>query len=99
MLKDNRDSSILSALMMDEKSSKEMVNHPEHYMSETGIEVIDVIEAFTFDLSGIAATDTGNVIKYVCRWNSKDGIRDLEKAQWYLNHLITHLRKLEEENK
>ena len=76
-----------------------MVSHPTHYQSETGLEVIDVIEAFTFDLKGIEATDTGNVLKYMCRWSRKNRLQDLEKAQWYLTHLIEHVRKLEEENK
>lgn len=65
---------------------------------ETGLEVIDVIEAFTFDLKGIEATDTGNIIKYACRWKQKNGIQDLEKIMWYTQHLIDHLRKLEKEN-
>ena len=69
------------------------VNHPPHYQSDAGLEVINVIEAFTDGLNGIEACDTGNVIKYICRWKSKNGIQDLEKARWYLNHLITHLRK------
>lgn len=76
-----------------------MVAHPPHYQSETGLEVIDVIEAFTFDLKGIEATDTGNIIKYICRWKHKNGLQDLEKAKWYLEHLIAHVEKLEEENK
>ena len=76
----------------------DMVSHPPHYQSETGLEVIDVIEAFTADLKGIEATDTGNVIKYICRWNSKNGVEDLEKAQWYLNHLINHIKNKEKEN-
>ena len=75
-----------------------MVSHPSHYQSETGLEVIDVIEAFNFNLKGIAATDTGNILKYICRWNAKNGLQDLEKAQWYLTHLIEHVRKLKEEN-
>ena len=74
----------------------DMVNHPPHYQSETGLEVIDVIEAFTFDLKGIEATDTGNVLKYMCRWKGKNGLQDLEKAKWYLEHLIAHIKKLEE---
>lgn len=76
-----------------------IVSHPSHYQSETGLEVIDVIEAFTFDLKGIEATDTGNVLKYMCRWKMKNGLQDLKKAQWYLTHLIDHVEKLEEENK
>lgn len=80
------------------ESSDLMVSHPKHYQSETGIEVIDVIEAFTFDLKGIEATDTGNVIKYICRWKNKNGIQDLEKAMWYLQHLIDRVKKIEKEN-
>ena len=76
-----------------------MVSHPPHYQSETGMEVIDVIEAFTFDLKGIEATDTGNILKYMCRWKHKNGIQDLRKARWYLDHLINHVEQLEEENK
>lgn len=30
-----------------------MVNHPPHYQSNSGLEVIDVIEAFTDGLNGI----------------------------------------------
>lgn len=80
-------------------SNDQMVTHPPHYQSKTGLETIDVIEAFTSDLKGIEATDTGNIIKYMCRWKSKNGLQDLEKAKWYLEHLINHVRKLEEENK
>lgn len=50
------------------ESKDKMVSHPDHYQSKTGLEVINVIEAFTEDLSGIEATDTGNIIKYACRW-------------------------------
>lgn len=80
------------------ESKDKNVSHPEHYQSDTGLEVIDVIEAFTFDLKGIEATDTGNIIKYACRWSKKGGIQDLEKILWYTQHLIDHLKKLKEEN-
>ena len=78
------------------ESNDIMVSHPSHYISETGLEVIDVIEAFTFDLKGIEATDTGNILKYMCRWKNKNGLQDLEKAKWYLDHLIDHVKKLKE---
>ena len=74
------------------ESQDAMVSHPGHYQSENGIEVIDAIEAFTEGLTGIEATDTGNVLKYMCRWKKKNGIQDLEKAQWYLTHLIERVR-------
>ena len=69
----------------------DMVNHPPHY-ARGGIEVIDVIEAFTSDLRGMEAVDTANIIKYVLRWKHKNGLEDLEKARWYLNHLIGRLK-------
>jgi hypothetical protein len=69
----------------------EHVNHPSHYQSEAGLEAIDVIDAFTADLNGVEAFDTGNVIKYICRWKQKNGLEDLEKAKWYLQHLIDHV--------
>lgn len=81
------------------ESEDKMVSHPEHYMSKTGMEVIDVIEAFTDELKGVEATDTGNIIKYACRWKKKNGIQDLEKILWYTQYLIDHLKNIEEENK
>lgn len=71
----------------------DMVNHPPHYQSKNGLEAIQVIEAFTEKLHGIEATDTGNVIKYILRWPDKNGLEDLKKAKWYLEHLINHIEK------
>ena len=71
----------------------EMVNHPKHYKAKNGMEVIDVIEAFTANLEGYEATHTGNVIKYICRWKEKNGLEDLKKAQWYLNRLIKNIEE------
>lgn len=79
------------------ESKDQMVSHPKHYQSSSGLEVIQVVEAFTEDLTGIEATDTGNIIKYICRWKSKNGIQDLEKVMWYAQHLIDHL-KIQSEN-
>lgn len=76
----------------------DMVSHPPHYQSEAGLEVIKVIEAFTADLKGIEATDTGNIIKYICRWKHKNGLEDLKKAKWYLEHLINHVEKETNQN-
>lgn len=80
------------------ESTDKMVSHPSHYQSETGLEVIDVIKAFTADLKGIEAVDTGNVIKYICRWNKKNGLQDLEKAKWYLTELIEEVKNRKKEN-
>lgn len=88
---------------MDEnfKRQTDCVNHPRHYQSKSGLEAIDVIEAFTENLTGLEATNTGNVLKYMCRWKCKNGLEDLKKARWYLNRLIERLeqRDQKEENR
>lgn len=81
------------------ESKDNMVSHPAHYQAG-GIEVIDVIKAFTKDLNGIKATDTGNIIKYACRWNAKGKpIQDVEKIIWYATHLLRELQAEEQEKK
>lgn len=75
-------------ITMAKAESEDMVNHPPHYQTKSGLETIDVIEAFTEELSGIEAVCTANVIKYICRWKNKNGIEDLKKARWYLEKLI-----------
>ena len=74
------------------ESADKIVSHPEHYKSKNGLEVIDVIEAFTEGLDGIEAADTANIIKYICRWKKKNGVQDIEKAIWYAQHLVDHLK-------
>lgn len=78
------------------ESDDKMVSHPPHYQSESGLEVINVIKAFTEGLSGIVATDAGNIIKYACRWHKKNGVQDLKKILWYTQHLINELEKKED---
>jgi hypothetical protein len=54
---------------------------PEHY-KQGDIEVIDYILDQKFNYL------EGNIIKYVSRYKSKNGIEDLRKARWYLDKLI-----------
>jgi hypothetical protein len=35
----------------------------------------------------------GNIVKYITRYQYKNGIEDLEKALWYLNDLIKHKKE------
>ena len=62
------------------KAVKDNVNHPSHY-TQGNIECIEAIAEATKQLQGIEAVATANVIKYVWRWKSKNGIEDLQKAQ------------------
>ena len=83
----------MATVKRDDLIPHDPVNHPQHYQGKGGMEVINVIEAFTDGLNGIEATDTGNIIKYACRWKKKNGIEDLKKLVYYANHLIEHLEK------
>ena len=65
----------------------DMVNSPAHYTTG-GIETIDFIEAKELNYH------LGNVVKYITRSGHKgDKLKDLEKAQWYLNRAINNLKK------
>lgn len=66
----------------------ENVNHPAHY-KQGGLEVIDIIDAFTEQCEGKEAFYVGNVLKYICRYKKKNGVTDLKKAEWYLQRLIS----------
>lgn len=79
--------------MSEYESSDKMVSHPSHYISEDGIEVIDVIKAFTKDLNGMEAVATANIIKYILRWKHKNGVQDIEKAIWYATYLKNYIEK------
>jgi hypothetical protein len=64
------------------------VNHPPHY-NQGGIECIDAIKAATG--SGFVKYCTGNVIKYLWRYDNKGGAEDLKKAAWYLDRAIKEM--------
>ena len=69
----------------------EMVDHPDHY-NAGGIECIDAIKSAVANLDGFEGFITGNAIKYLWRWKLKNGIQDLDKAQWYIDRLIEEER-------
>jgi hypothetical protein len=62
------------------------VDRPQHY-AFGGIEAIEGIEA-SMSPEAFRGFCKGNVLKYVWRYESKNGLEDLEKAKWYLNQLI-----------
>lgn len=48
-------------------------------------------------MSEIEGFYTGNVIKYICRWKKKNDLEDLKKARVYLNWLIDHEEKKDQQ--
>lgn len=70
----------------------DMVNAPPHYI-QAGVECIDAIAAATSGKSGIEAVCVANVVKYLWRYELKNGVEDVKKARWYLDRLIGELEK------
>lgn len=59
------------------------VNNPKHYAMANKhlvLEPINICEKYSFC--------QGNAIKYLLRYENKNGVEDLKKALWYLNRII-----------
>lgn len=74
-------------LLKETPTHMDNVNHPSHYASESGLEAIEVIEAFFHGNAFLA-----NTFKYIARAGKKGGeakrLEDLKKARWYLEREI-----------
>jgi len=55
--------------------------NPKHY-SEMKISPLE------YNIANGLEWEAANVVKYISRYKNKNGLEDLKKAQWYLNHLI-----------
>lgn len=62
-------------------TTKEAVQHPKHYNQGT-LEVWDVTTDWNLNFL------EGNIVKYVARHRTKNGLQDLLKARQYLDKLI-----------
>lgn len=65
--------------------SYDAVKHPSHYC-KNGLECIDVIKA-EMTPEQYKGYLYGNVLKYMWRWQDKNGLEDLKKAAHYLEWL------------
>ena len=61
------------------------VNKPAHY--EGTIECIEAIKS-AMSKEAFKGYLKGNIMKYIWRYDRKNGVEDLQKAQWYLKRLI-----------
>lgn len=72
----------------DEQISPDPVN-PQHYKNGD-VECIDAIKSAVVGKDGFAGYLTGNLLKYVWRYENKGKVEDLKKGLWYLNKLIDY---------
>ena len=70
------------------------VNKPRHY-NQGSIECIHALKAATVSKTGIESVCTSNAIKYLWRYEEKNGIEDIKKARWYIDRLIKELEEKE----
>lgn len=82
-----KEMSAIGVSMKNENNDK--INNPAHYTAG-GIETLDYIKAKVKDYPSYVA---GNILKYVSRYEHKNGIEDLKKAQFYLNDLIKEMEQ------
>ena len=63
------------------KGKEIQVEHPDHY-NKGNIEVWDFIADQDLDFF------EGNIVKYICRWKTKNGMKDLLKVKEYIEKYI-----------
>lgn len=70
---------------LDSTDEKDMINHPSHY-KQFSREVIDTMQGMSTpeEFKGYLKL---NAIKYLSRYQGKNGIEDLDKAIWYVAKL------------
>jgi hypothetical protein len=71
---------------MPRKASYKSRLNPKHYTRW-------VIQPLQFIMVNNLPFVVGNIIKYVMRFDAKDGLADLYKARTYLNRLIAQTEK------
>lgn len=60
--------------------------NPDHY-KDSEIECIDAIES-SMSKEAYKGYLKGSIIKYIWRYEKKNGVEDLKKARWFLARLI-----------
>lgn len=74
-------------------SMPDSVNRPSHYQGAFGLEAIDVVKNFAGDLTAVQGFYWGNAMKYLLRFQKKNGLEDLKKARKNLDWLIEEMER------
>lgn len=71
-----------------------MSMRPSYYSCDDGTDIIDLIGNM-YNTEMQKGFIIGNILKYLMRWEKKNGVEDLRKAEEYLERLITIARRIE----
>lgn len=81
----------LNLMKWDNPVEEDKVNNPSHYKGKFGLEAIDVVRNFAGNLTAAQGFYWGNAIKYMLRFQKKNGLEDLKKARKNLDWLIEEM--------
>lgn len=80
---------------LKDEPKNDLINHPNHYTAYSR-EVIDTMQG---DMTPEEFTGylKGNIIKYISRYQGKNGVEDLNKAIWYVTKLRDVVKDMKDE--
>ena len=81
----------LNLMKWDNLVEEDKVNNPNHYQGAFGLEAIEVVRNFAGSLTAVQGFYWGNAIKYLLRFQGKNGLEDLKKARKNLDWLIEEM--------
>lgn len=77
----------LEELNLNSKESSEQLTNPPRYATQSGKQLIELLRDDLLTKEEYIGFLKGNLYKYVFRYQSKGGLDDLKKAQYYLEEL------------
>lgn len=97
-IKDNQEDTLLNWEDVVKKLNEQQaiitgLNKRKKHYGVNGLEPIDAMKMGLFTYLEYIGFLKGNIIKYICRCDYKNGIEDLYKARDYIDYLIDAYKK------
>lgn len=70
---------------------------PDYYTNGDGIDLFTAIEMGLMSIEEVRGFYKGNIMKYTIRYKKKNGIKDLNKVNTYLQELVSFEEQLKKE--
>lgn len=90
-IKNRKGKMVDGVFVKHEDLANDYINKPSHYQGKDSLEAIEVVKQFIGSLDGAKGFYWGNMMKYVLRFQKKNGLEDLKKARKNLDWLIEDL--------